>query len=270
MRLAIGSAVRVLCAGALFAVIGLAGVAGANSTIPTSLKITTGPPEYSDSTEATFEFKAEHTQATPAFECSLDGAAPTPCESPKAITGLVAGPHKFTVFLVSESGPDKLTDSWDWTVANPCETSSPSPPGCLPPAILGGIKVTSPRVVRPGQAATLKASVKNRGLGAAANVKLCLQAPKRLIAGSSRRCVSIKRIDPGQTGTATFKLRAKRVAARPTAYAKLVVSVPAGSADQDSPPPPVIQGMAINEKGMCDERCKAELKKIKQGGHPAK
>jgi parallel beta-helix repeat protein len=60
------------------------------------VKITKGPKKSSETTRATFKFKAEPA-AGASFECKLDGAKWAKCSSPKTFKGLKPGKHTFRV-----------------------------------------------------------------------------------------------------------------------------------------------------------------------------
>jgi hypothetical protein len=59
-------------------------------------QIGSGPPAASNSSSATFQFWAQDTTSA-TFDCGLDGAAPTPCTTPKTYSGLGEGSHTFSV-----------------------------------------------------------------------------------------------------------------------------------------------------------------------------
>ncbi|MES2966150.1 MAG: fibronectin type III domain-containing protein, partial [Bdellovibrionota bacterium] len=70
--------------------------------------------------QITFTFTSNLANAT--FLCSLDGAAPTACTSPKSYTNLADGPHTFSVRARSASGvidPNPKTHSWSVDSASP-------------------------------------------------------------------------------------------------------------------------------------------------------
>jgi hypothetical protein len=78
--------------------------------------ITAAPPASAASGSATFEFAANG-QPDAGFACSLDGAAPAPCESPVAYTGLADGSHTFSVAARDRWGAlDTTPAARAWTV----------------------------------------------------------------------------------------------------------------------------------------------------------
>jgi hypothetical protein len=84
-------------------------------TTPPETAITSGPDSGSTSTEATFTFVANETDAT--FECSLDGAEFSACISPVEYTGLSVGVHRFQVRATDVAGNlDGTPTSYTWSV----------------------------------------------------------------------------------------------------------------------------------------------------------
>lgn len=83
------------------------------------------PPATTEDTTATFTFSSDQSSAT--FECALDGAAFTDCESPVELTDLELGEHTFEVRAVDLNGlADSSPASHTWTVAEP----APPPVEC--------------------------------------------------------------------------------------------------------------------------------------------
>ncbi len=73
------------------------------------------PRNETTDTTARFEFAAD--EPVSGFYCSLDGATPTRCTSPKAYTGLSAGEHTFTVRVRDRAGnADPTPGAATWTV----------------------------------------------------------------------------------------------------------------------------------------------------------
>lgn len=72
-------------------------------------------------TSITFEFAANDAAAT--FECSLDGAAHSPCASPMSYSGLAAGGHTFNVRAVVGTTVESVGASHSWTI----DTTMPIP-----------------------------------------------------------------------------------------------------------------------------------------------
>lgn len=265
MHAIFGRLIRVLPALATFALAALAGTAIAGGSLQPKVVITSGPPAQTTATDATFEFHVEDPPGgvVPSFECSLDGAAPTPCSSPKTVTGLAVGAHSFKVTLTNPLGMTPPSATRDWTVvAADCPVGEiGTPPECAAPPKpnLAKIKAKAPKKVRPGARVKLKASVNNRGDGDAANVKVCVKVPKRWFAGKAKRCKSIKRVPAGKIGTVSFVLKVKVRPLPRTQIVKIKVSASdgLGGGSTGGASTPTILAMAINEKGRCgdDQKC---------------
>jgi hypothetical protein len=89
-------------------------------TTPPDTAIDSGPSGTVTSTSASFAFSSE---ANATFECSLDTAGYTPCTSPRALTGLSAGPHTFRVRAIDQAGnTDASPATRTWTVQPPDTT----------------------------------------------------------------------------------------------------------------------------------------------------
>lgn len=95
---------------------------------PPETTITSGPAQGSstESTSATFAFGSSESGS---FECQLDGAGFSACESPRAYTGLSVGAHTFQVRARDAANNlDASPDSRSWTVtAPPVKTVIPTP-----------------------------------------------------------------------------------------------------------------------------------------------
>ncbi|MHA2647799.1 MAG: choice-of-anchor J domain-containing protein [bacterium JZ-2024 1] len=87
---------------------------------PPDTQITSGPPVFTTSSTATFQFTGADNFSTPAnltFECSLDAGPYEPCTSPKTYTGLGLGPHTFNVRATDQSGNTDATPAvYNWTI----------------------------------------------------------------------------------------------------------------------------------------------------------
>jgi hypothetical protein len=84
--------------------------------------IVSGPPAVSADTSASFTFAASEAGST--FECSLDGAAFTPCASPLNLTGLSATLHNLAVRARDLAfNVDPSPANYTWTISIP-----PPPP----------------------------------------------------------------------------------------------------------------------------------------------
>ncbi len=263
MRSALGSSVRVLLCAAVLAVAANLGTASALTPVPPPVvTFTTTPPAETTDTEATFSYSvANPPSVVSSFECYLDDAPVTPCTNPATVKGLTVGPHEFKVILASDPSTAKASATWKWTVKG------------LPKPSLDKIQIDSPSNVRPGAALTVKARIENSGEGEATGVRFCVKTPKAWVAGKAQRCKTINRIPAGEMGEARFKIRSKKKRLRAGYKVIKITVLVTGDATFDGPPPkPAISGMAINEKGMCDPRCKAELAKIPRGdkGNSAK
>jgi 3-deoxy-D-arabino-heptulosonate 7-phosphate (DAHP) synthase len=97
---------------------------------PPDTTIVSGPPVRTNATSATFDFSSE-TGAT--FECSLDGAAFTPCSDPVTFTGLDEREHTLLVRArdaVGNVDPTPASDTWTVDLTPPDTTivSGPSSP----------------------------------------------------------------------------------------------------------------------------------------------
>ena len=119
------------------------------------------------------------------------------------------------------------------------EGTTGTPPDCVPnvtpKANLAKVVVKAPKKVKSGKKFAIKASIKNNGDAAASNVKVCIQTPTKLIAGKAKRCVTIRSIAAGKTGTATFRLKAKKAAkkAKKSTRANFTVTAPIGVGLED-------------------------------------
>lgn len=107
-----------------------------------------------------------------------------------------------------------------------------TPPDCVSPAPnLTKVVLKAPKKVKSGKKFAIRASVKNNGSGTASNVKVCLQTPKKLIAGKAKRCITVKSIAAGKTGTVNFKIKAKKAKkkAKKKTKVKFTVTAPTGA-----------------------------------------
>ena len=103
--------------------------APAETTAPDTI-ITLAPPLVTSSTAATFRLSATELGTT--FQCSLDGAAFSPCAPRTTYTELGFGPHTFAAFATDAAGNVGPTTSYAWTIvagdAFPPETFITSAP----------------------------------------------------------------------------------------------------------------------------------------------
>ena len=83
-------------------------------TLPDTVLLA-APAAFSASSSATFEFGSNQ-QQEPAFLCSIDSQASTPCTSPKEYTGLSEDNHTFSVRAVSSVGSDPSPASYSWRI----------------------------------------------------------------------------------------------------------------------------------------------------------
>jgi hypothetical protein len=105
----------------------LTGYSGAVATVTNSYNITdcpaipettiTSPVPGAQPNNPSFTFTSDVAAAT--FECSLDGAAFTPCTSPYATSPLTDGPHKFDVRAVNGPQTDASPATQSFTITTP-------------------------------------------------------------------------------------------------------------------------------------------------------
>ena len=87
------------------------------------------PPSSTNSTAASFLFESVEPGST--FECSLDETLFTPCDPPRAFSGLSDGPHTFAVRAVDQArnaGP-AVTHAWTVDTRPPAAAVLAGPPG---------------------------------------------------------------------------------------------------------------------------------------------
>jgi len=96
-------------------------------TTPSNTVIDSGPANPTESTNASFVFRSTETGSS--FQCQLDGAGYSPCNSPKAYSGLLPGPHTFEVRATDQAGnTDATPASHTWTILpNTLILSGPAP-----------------------------------------------------------------------------------------------------------------------------------------------
>jgi N-acetylneuraminic acid mutarotase len=101
-------------------------------TTPPDTTITSKPPKFTHSPEASFGFSCN--EGVCSFECRLDGAAFSPCSSPWAYSGLSEGVHAFEVRagdLVGNVDPSPEASTWtilDTWVRKPTSISTSRTP----------------------------------------------------------------------------------------------------------------------------------------------
>ncbi|HEX2110140.1 MAG TPA: Ig-like domain-containing protein [Gaiellaceae bacterium] len=91
--------------------------------------ITEAPPTPTGSTSASFSFAASEPGTT--FECSLDGAGFSACESPRAYAGLAEGGHTFEVRATDPAGntdPSPAAHTWVVDLTAPDTAIASRPP----------------------------------------------------------------------------------------------------------------------------------------------
>jgi hypothetical protein len=82
---------------------------------PPGTSITSAPAHPTNQTDASFVFSASEPGSS--FECKLDGASPTTCQSPVPYLGLEPGPHTFEVWATDEAGNADATPAvHTWTI----------------------------------------------------------------------------------------------------------------------------------------------------------
>jgi hypothetical protein len=102
--------------------------------------IDSNPAAATTSTAARFTFSANEPGT---FSCSLDGAAPQPCTSPRDFTNLAFGPHTFQVRATDQAGnTDPTPASYTWTVEEPDTTAPDTAIGSKPDTTTNSITAT--------------------------------------------------------------------------------------------------------------------------------
>jgi parallel beta-helix repeat protein len=85
--------------------------------------IDTAPAPSTESTTAAFAFSADEAST---FDCSLDDAPFSPCESPQRYGDLAVGPHSFEVRATDGAGNrDETAARHAWTILEPSDTTAP-------------------------------------------------------------------------------------------------------------------------------------------------
>jgi len=83
-----------------------------DTTVPT-VTISSGPASGTNQTSASFTF-APSEPAT--LSCALDAAPFNVCKSPRSVSGLSNGPHRFFMYGTDPAGNRSAMAEWDWTV----------------------------------------------------------------------------------------------------------------------------------------------------------
>jgi hypothetical protein len=87
-------------------------VATAQAATPQPVVFTTTPPKQTNSTLALFEW----TGTGSSYKCSLDKATPAACVSPKKLSSLSEGTHKFSVQENTAVGAPPPPVEYEWTI----------------------------------------------------------------------------------------------------------------------------------------------------------
>ena len=103
-----------------------AGMAVRPDTVGPTTSISGGPSGTVGTRGANFSFTADEPSST--FECRLDSAAFSPCDSPRLFTGLADGPHAFRVRATDLLGNIGPTATRTWTI-----DTTPAPEGDTDP-----------------------------------------------------------------------------------------------------------------------------------------
>ncbi|MDP8910958.1 MAG: CAP domain-containing protein, partial [Actinomycetota bacterium] len=85
-------------------------ITSSTSTSAPTVKITSGPSGWTSLRSATFSWTTTGTVSS--TKCSLDGAAPVACASPRSYSGLATGRHTFTVTVSNSAGSASAIYSW--------------------------------------------------------------------------------------------------------------------------------------------------------------
>jgi hypothetical protein len=102
-----------------------------DTTPPPTPTITSGPPNNSTSTSATFAFTDSEAGVT--FSCQLDSGPFSPCTSPITYTGLGIGGHQFGLRAIDAAGNQSAEALWNWQIKTADFTISGSAQGLLYP-----------------------------------------------------------------------------------------------------------------------------------------
>ncbi len=114
--------------------------------VPPTTTIDSAPPDSTSST-ATFTFSGSDTGRVAGFQCSLDGAAFTPCTSPQTFSGLAPGTHTFAVRATDAAGNAGDPAVYRWTVAAKEEPKAEASTVTTPPPPAGPTPVNGEKVV---------------------------------------------------------------------------------------------------------------------------
>jgi hypothetical protein len=112
-----------------FALQGQQPAVAVDGTPPPAPTITAEPSDPSNNPAPSFSFTDADGTAT--FLCQLDGAAASPCESPKGYSGLGEGAHTFAVTAIDPAGNQSTITSFTWTIdltPPPAPTINSAPP----------------------------------------------------------------------------------------------------------------------------------------------
>lgn len=157
----------------------------AGEPAPPDTAITVKPPAADNSTTVSFEFTSTASDAT--FECALDSAGFSACQTPASFGGLIDGAHVFRVRAVDSAGrADPSPAEYTWTI----DTSTPDT-----------VISSSPGSLVNGTSAQFAFSSPNAGAGATYE---CL-----LDTGSFASCSSPRLYSSLGEGSHTFKVRVR-------------------------------------------------------------
>ena len=165
--------------------------------------LNSAPLSSTDETSATFTYSKASGENEPVegFECKLDSGVYSECNSGSQVySELTEGDHTFAVRAVNSAGagPEAVHA---WTV-----TKKPSPP---PEAKLAKLDIRPKiKTMKRGKRISIHVAVKNIGEATANGVRVCVNAPKRLV--QVKKCLTIGQIQAGKGRTAKFVVKAKR------------------------------------------------------------
>jgi uncharacterized protein YkwD len=91
--------------------------AGAPPPAAPTVSLTSTPASSTSSTTASFGWTTSGSLSS--TTCSLDGASPAACSSPRSYSGLTAGSHSFVVTVSNSSGANSADFSWTVTDSAP-------------------------------------------------------------------------------------------------------------------------------------------------------